>query len=26
MLRYEGGMKAGLRDGVGEMWINADKT
>ncbi len=25
MLRYDGEMKAGLRDGVGEMWINGDK-
>ncbi|WP_156181718.1 hypothetical protein [Pandoraea apista] len=25
MLRYDGEMKAGLRDGMGEMWINGDK-
>ncbi|AKM29992.1 hypothetical protein AB870_07590 [Pandoraea faecigallinarum] len=25
MLRYEGEMKAGLRDGMGEMWMNAEK-
>lgn len=25
MLRYDGEMKAGLRDGVGEMWMNAEK-
>ncbi|VVE31334.1 MORN repeat-containing protein [Pandoraea pneumonica] len=25
MLRYVGEMKAGLRDGWGEMWINGDK-